>query len=79
MLQFTEISSLLIAYKYYATKGVIIFSINFSLRGFVPPFDVDNEPEQSVQSEAEFAPPKLTEMYSVTAALLPLFKPCGYR
>ncbi|XP_071140229.1 eukaryotic translation initiation factor 2D-like [Mytilus edulis] len=49
------------------------------LRDFELPNEIDIDPIQPVTSEAEFVLPKLTEMYSVTSAVLPLFKPNGLR
>ncbi|CAC5398901.1 EIF2D [Mytilus coruscus] len=46
---------------------------------FELPIEIDSDPLQPLPSEAEFVLPKLTEMYSVTSAVLPLFKPNGQR
>lgn len=51
----------------------------YRLRDFELPIEIDSDPVQPLTSEAEFALPKLTEMYSVTFAVLPLFKPNGLR
>lgn len=47
------------------------------LRDFVPPFDVDSQVSQPTQSDEEFIPPRLTEMFSITTAVLPVFKDNG--
>lgn len=49
-------------------------------RDFTPPDLPEPEAEMSKSAGDEgFQPPSIQEMHSVTSAMLPVFKPAGYR